>query len=132
VGIVHWLKGTFSAYDVIMPKVFLLSDDLMTTSRVRGAGPGIDVRHAGSLDSLAELLESEAAGGRPLIVLDLQTRGIDWASAIGNLKPLGRLLAFGPHVWQEQLNLARQSGCDLVLTNGEFYGRLDRWLSGNS
>jgi hypothetical protein len=114
-----------------MARVILLSDDLMTTSRVRGAGPGIDVKHAGSLDGLMESLATPAAtdGDRPLIVLDLQTRGIDWASALGRLKPLGRLLAFGPHVWKEQLELARRSGCDLVLTNGEFYGQLNRWLS---
>lgn len=108
-------------------KVFLLSDDLMTTSRIRGAaGDGVEVLNAASLDGLNELLavSPSADQPRPLVILDLQTRGIDWEIAIAGLKAHARLLAFGPHVWKEQLVLARQAGCDEVLTNGEFYSQL--------
>ena len=64
-----------------------------------------------------------------IIVVDLQARGVEWADALQSLTKLGRVLAFGPHVWKEQLDLARDAGCDHVLTNGEFYGRLGHWLS---
>lgn len=119
------------AYNHPMPNVFLLSNDLMTTSRIQGAavGAGVNVILAMNVDALRERLTSATDEKKPLIVVDLQTHGIDWADALRELTTLGRVLAFGPHVWKEQLDLARQTGCDFVLTNGEFYSQMSRWLS---
>ncbi len=117
-----------------MPNVYLLSDDLMTTSRIQGAaaGAGVDVVHAFNVESLLQRLSVAAGEAQPLIVVDLQARGVEWADALQKLTSLGRVLAFGPHVWKEQLDLARDAGCDPVLTNGEFYGRLGQWLTSDT
>lgn len=120
--------------------LFLLSDDLMTTSRVQGAAAGANVKLA-TVGSLAALLQSVAPatddGGPasrdectplPFVLIDLQTRNVDWVKALSELKHLARVLVFGPHVWKEPLEIARRAGCDYVLTNGEFFGDMARWL----
>jgi hypothetical protein len=117
-----------------MPTVYLLSNDLMTTSRIQGAaaGSGVNVVQAMNTETLRERITAAADESRPLIIVDLQARGVDWSETLRELTTLGRVLAFGPHVWKEQLDLARNAGCDIVLTNGEFYGGLGHWLSAGS
>ncbi len=117
-----------------MPNVYLLSEDLMTTSRIQGAaaGAGVEVVQAFNVDSMLQRLSAGADEARPLIIVDLQARGVDWTDSLRQLTSIGRVLAFGPHVWKEQLDMAREAGCDRVLTNGEFYSQIGRWLSSPS
>ncbi len=121
--------------------MLLLSDDLMTTSRVQGAaaGAGVELTTVGNLAALLQrLVPSHVENGNasrdestplPFVLIDLQTRNVNWATALAELKPLARLLVFGPHVWKEPLEIARQAGCDHVLTNGEFFGNMSKWLT---
>lgn len=121
------------------PFVFLLTDDLMTASRVQGAaaGSGVAITTVGGVSALLEMLTSSNAeieashnqSPRPFILIDLQTRNVDWAASLAELKSQARLLVFGPHVWKEPLELARQAGCDHVLTNGEFFANVEKWLT---
>lgn len=102
-------------------QVLLLSADLMIQSRVAGnlAAAGLTVQTA---MSAAKLLDLASAGA--VIVIDLATSGFDPAELVAQLKNLPQapaaILAFGPHVLEEQLHAAVAAGCHGVFTRGQF------------
>lgn len=102
-------------------QVVLLSGDLMVQSRLSGnlAAAGIGTQTA---MSAAKLLELSTGGA--VVVLDLATTGYDLAGLVSQLKnsapPPAAVLAFGPHVLEDQLNAAVAAGCDGVFTRGQF------------
>ena len=65
-----------------------------------------------------------------LVVLDLETNGLDPIKLLGADKPDDvtppQILAFGPHVQEKRLAAAREAGCDGVLARREFHGRMDQ------
>ena len=41
-----------------------------------------------------------------------------------------RVVAFGPHVHEQRLAAARDAGCDLVVSRGQFFSQLETILKG--
>ncbi|MBX3436758.1 MAG: hypothetical protein KF861_04645 [Planctomycetaceae bacterium] len=107
------------------PGVLLVSADLFFGSRVRSsveaAGHTLDVAVAGPIAA-----EKLTAGTYRLVVIDLETPRL----AIGDLlsqrnealRPV--FVAYAPHVKSVLLNVAREAGCDAVLTRGQFDSQL--------
>ncbi len=108
----------------------LYSTDLTCSSRVSAAAArvGATLQTAMSVEALLE-----KAAGKTLAILDLNTPSAD----LGELAPQLRarltapatIVAFGPHVHEKKLTAALDAGCDVVLTQGQFYGGLDDLLA---
>jgi CheY-like chemotaxis protein len=102
--------------------VLYLTKDLFFASRVTAAARslGLEVRVSPSADQLLEQTEDE----RSLVLLDLDAPGADSAAIVSALRqggfPSPPIVAFGSHVHEARLQAARQAGCDLVLTRGQF------------
>jgi len=115
--------------------IVLLSSDLAVLSRVEGVArrAGDAVRQAGNGAQAAEIC---AGGDVRLVVVDLSTPALDVAAAVSQLRKGGsavpRLVAFGPHVHEGRLAEARDAGCDLVVTRGQFFSQLDALLSADA
>ena len=100
----------------------LVSSDMTVSSRVRSTAEGLRVPLAIAL-SPAELTARLDRGVR-LVIFDLSQPGLKLAEAIAAIRaaaPSARIIAFGPHVDEALLGSARDAGCDLVLTNGQFH-----------
>lgn len=112
--------------------IVLLSNDLAVLSRVEGAArrAGETLRQARSVPQAADTC---ASGDVRLVVIDLSTPALDVAATVSRLRadaPTSpRLIAFGPHVHEHRLAEARDAGCDLVVTRGQFFSQLDSLLS---
>ncbi len=67
-----------------------------------------------------------------LVLLDLSLPGAAPDTIVpklrADLSPGSRILAFGPHVHARLLAAARDAGCDLVVSRGEFHARIDDYL----
>ena len=63
-----------------------------------------------------------------LILVDLEGDQATWTSVVRDLRaqphPRPKIVAFGPHADLAALELARELGCDAVLTKGEFSSKL--------
>jgi DNA-binding NarL/FixJ family response regulator len=114
-------------------KIVLLSNDLTVLSRVEGAASrvGQTVRSASSEALAIELCEDDDA--RTLVV-DLSMQSVDLASLVNQLRAnessATRVVAFGPHVHEQRLAAAREAGCDLVVSRGQFLSQLETILKG--
>ncbi|HEX5271360.1 MAG TPA: hypothetical protein VFW33_12765 [Gemmataceae bacterium] len=116
--------------------VLLLSDDLLDTSRVSGAGRqhGLAVKWARDLPALAALARQEQPR---LVLVDLANPGLSVERLMEQLRAacatMPRVIAYGPHVDAARLRAARQAGCDLVLPRSAFAeqlpDRLPEWLA---
>jgi len=114
----------------------LLSDDLIFTSRIVGAGrdAGLTVKAARTVDALVSLAAQEQP---TCVIVDLAFLGLNLLELLRRLheacphKP--RLVAYGAHVDAAGLHFARQAGCDVVLPRSAFVEqlplRLCEWLS---
>lgn len=113
--------------------VVLLSSDLAVLSRVEGAASrlGQRVRSAAGESLAVELCEGEDVN---TLVVDLSTSSLDVASLVTQLKSSDgsgtRMIAFGPHVHEQRLAAAREAGCDLVVSRGQFFSQLETILKG--
>lgn len=99
----------------------LITTDLMATSSSEG-----DARRVG-----VEL--AIVAPGRAIESAGVETRlaAIDLTAPIGDLPALVEglrsaaegvtLVAYGPHVHEARLQAARDAGCDLVISRGQFH-----------
>lgn len=115
-----------------MATVLLITSDLACSSSVAGAANrvGVELRTALGLASVDGKL---AAGAPPaLAIVDLSTSGLNVRDLVPQLRlrlePNGRIIAFGPHVHTSVLAAAREAGCDLVVSRGEFHARVDEYL----
>lgn len=114
--------------------VLLITADLACQSSVTGGArrTGIDLRTAASASAaLAKLAEKPAR----LIVLDLGTRDLAVAETVPRLRalvPEATIVAFGPHVHENLLAAARDAGCTLVVSRGQFHARMDEYLTAYS
>jgi CheY-like chemotaxis protein len=112
--------------------IVLLSSDLMVLSRVEGAATrlGQTVRSAAGEALAVELCNDDAR----TLVIDLSMQSVDLASLVNQLKTnegsSTRVVAFGPHVHEQRLAAAREAGCDLVVSRGQFLSQLDTILKG--
>ena len=105
-----------------VPQVLLISSDLMASSRLAGA-----VRSAGAeLETLAGAAGVPRAGGFDIVLLDLQSLTADPASLVARARELGgpaaKVVAFGPHVWQDRLDAAVAAGADEAVSRGAMMG----------
>ena len=112
--------------------VLALVSDLATQSQLAGAAArvGVTLQIADS----AEALTAKIAHARPrLVILDLSHPGLDPFEIVPRLRtglPSVKVAAFGPHVHRERLTAAREAGCDLVVSRGQFHAEMDAILSG--
>ncbi|MGH7194079.1 MAG: hypothetical protein ACREJM_11205, partial [Candidatus Saccharimonadales bacterium] len=104
--------------------------DLACLANVSGAAKraGHELRTAMTVAAIDDKL----AGAR-LVILDLNTGGLDLAELVAQLRarlPAGAAIwAFGPHVHESKLAEASAAGCERVLARGQFYARLDALLA---
>jgi DNA-binding response OmpR family regulator len=112
--------------------VVLLSGDLMTVSRVEGAAKqmGATTQAVANANRAAELcLASDVSW----LIVDLSLPELDIAALVSQVKAADesamRIIAFGPHVHEERLATARDAGCDLVVSRGEFFARIQSILA---
>ncbi len=109
---------------------YLLSDDLLFTSRVTGTARavGLEVRTARSQSQLTNLLGQAAPA---CILLDLHNPGLDLAALLNSLPTLRPfVVGFGSHVDTATLKAARDAGCNLVLPRSKFVEDLPTQLPG--
>jgi CheY-like chemotaxis protein len=101
----------------------LLSRDLMLQSRADGAARkvGLTLRNANDTAVALESARDEACRG---IVIDLRLPQMDVGTLVSQLRSIRAneffIVACGPHVHEASLNAAREAGCDLVATRGQF------------
>lgn len=114
-------------------KAVLLSGDLMVVSRVEGAAKqaGAAIRAVSSAAQAIEACESESAEA---LVIDLTMLAMDVAALVDQLRASRgdsmRIIAFGPHVHEDKLAAAREAGCDVVVSRGQFFSQVAAILSG--
>ena len=69
-----------------------------------------------------------------VLIVDLSSPSLNIAALVNQLKSnrstATRVIAFGPHVHEERLAAARNAGCDLVISRGQFFGQIDTILNG--
>ena len=113
-----------------MASILLVTSDLARSSQVSGAA----ARVGATIETVmqpARLLERLENADCRLVILDLNTPGVDPASLVplirGQSAAVG-IVAFGPHVHEAKLQAAVQAGCDEVLTRGQFHARVDELL----
>jgi CheY-like chemotaxis protein len=112
-----------------MASVYLTAD-LLFSSRVQSAAKSAGVELA-VVASPADLGEAAVAQGVRQVILDLTAPGLDLATLVSQIRqaaPGARLVAYAPHVMKPRLAAARDAGCDLVLTRGQFDARRDELL----
>ena len=111
--------------------VLLISSDLACVSSVTGAASRTGATLQTALGISA--IDGKLAEGVPtLVLLDLSMTGAAPAVLVPKLRaslpPLARIMAFGPHVHTGLLAAAREAGCDVVVSRGEFHARIDEYL----
>jgi len=106
----------------------LLTDDLMTASRVEGAARRAGVTLVTCSDAAGVATRCNEQQVDRLIV-DLSSGSGDVATIIERLsaasarRPL--MIAFGPHVHEKLLTAAAEAGCEQVVSRGQFFAELD-------
>lgn len=119
-----------------MATVYLLSDDLLWSSRIGAVvrEQGAELITARDLDDLLILCKHHRPDG---VILDLGAVGPEITRVVQQLReictPGLRIAAYGPHVDVAGLKAAREAGCDPVLPRSQFAEHMDSvlrtWLS---
>lgn len=108
--------------------VLLISSDLMLSSQVSGAAnrAGCELKIVPSITSGLEALSEQPV---VLVVLDLGTPGNEPAEVVPALRAATSnemaIVSFGPHVHKQRLEAARQAGCDMVISRGQFHSQAE-------
>jgi CheY-like chemotaxis protein len=114
--------------------VVLLANDLMVASRLQSA-VSQGGAHLQTATSAAQAIEFCQNKDTCLLVVDLAMPGLE-LDFVPQLKSGRandtRIVAFGPHVHAKRLAAARDSGCDLVLSRGQFFSQIDLMLKNES
>jgi DNA-binding response OmpR family regulator len=112
--------------------VVLVSGDLMGASRVEGAArlSGVEYQMVGTIDAA---IDACAATPVLLVAVDLATADIDVTSLVQRLRHRSEnvptIAAYGPHVHEAVLQRAKEAGCDLVLSRGQFMSQIESILA---
>ncbi len=103
--------------------IVLLSRDLMLLSRAQGAANKLGIS-LGNVNEPAQALaaaQDEECGG---VVIDLRLPGLNIGELVAQLRASRdqklSVIACGPHVHEASLMAAREAGCDMVATRGQF------------
>jgi DNA-binding NarL/FixJ family response regulator len=111
--------------------VVLLSSDLAVLSRIEGAASRIG-EHVRSASSESQAVKFCQENDADILIVDLSMPSLDLAGLVSQLnsnKSLSlRIVAFGPHVHEQRLAAAREAGCDLVVSRGQFFSQLETIL----
>ena len=105
---------------------FLLSQDLLVISRVRGVAHSLEA----SVTTLSSLTDLQAAWNESpakVVAIDLTLPGFNVEEVISWVRSQQKratVIAFGPHVHLRNLAHAEQSGCDHVYVRGEFFSQM--------
>ena len=112
--------------------IAFVTRDLLFTSRVEGVARQQNVNLLVVTD-VPQLLLQASEVRLDMVLLDRTTSGLDPAVAVSELRshlqPPRTIIAFGPHVHERKLAAARETGCDQVLSRGEFNKHLDEFLA---
>ena len=112
--------------------VLLLSGDLMVLSRVEAAAARTGIAVKAVANSAQAVVACDATPAE-LLIVDLASPQLDIGTLVPDIKSRNdsqtRIIAFGPHVHEEQLAAARDAGCDEVVSRGQFFAQLDTILS---
>ena len=110
-----------------------VTSGLMATSALTAAARevGIEVKLAMNDRKLLKLLNSEQVD---LVVIDLQTKGLNVAEAVVQIKEVSksRIIAYAQHVYEDLLNDANQLEIDAVMTRGQFTRELPQIVASAS
>jgi len=98
-----------------------LSSDLMFSSRVMSAAKvqGVAITLVADQAKLADKITADCK----LALIDLSLDRLNLPAAVRAIKagaPAAEVVAYGPHVDEELLADAKEAGCNLVLTRGQF------------
>jgi DNA-binding NarL/FixJ family response regulator len=102
--------------------VLFLSSDLMFSSRVSGAAQSLAVPLHLVADPAA--LPQKLTADCRLVLVDLALENLNLPAAVKAIKagaPAARVIAYGAHVDEAALADAKDAGCDVVLTRGQFH-----------
>ncbi len=109
----------------------LVSSDLMLSSQASGAASraGCELRVVTNIAAGLEILSQQAIA---LVMLDLGTPGNEPAEVVPTLRAATEnelaIVSFGPHVHKQRLEAARQAGCDMVISRGQFHSQAEEIL----
>jgi len=113
--------------------VVLLTSDLAVVARVEGAARRLGKKLL-VFGNESPAAESSGADPVDLLIIDLSTHSLDIRTTVARLKSgdssSTRVIAFGPHVHEQRLAAARDAGCDVVVSRGQFFAQLDTILTG--
>lgn len=114
--------------------VLALPADMIFGAKIRGTAQALGVA-INLARNPKDLIEKAGAIPQPsLIILDLDTRGLDIPAAIAALKaaaPDTPLLAYVSHVNTDAIKAARNAGADRVLARSAFTASLSEILRGS-
>ncbi len=106
----------------------LISSDLMIASHATGAAQraGCELHIVANLDAALQAVADHDAS---LVVLDLGTPGNDPSNVVPKLRADASkqiaVVAFGPHVQKQRLDGAREAGCEMVISRGQFHSQAE-------
>jgi CheY-like chemotaxis protein len=112
---------------------YLLSDDMIFTSRIVGTGRdlGLTVKAAKSAEALLALVRQETPR---CVIVDLSNPGLAVADFMGRLEGASSqrpfVVAYGSHVDTATLRAGREAGCDIVWPRSKFVEELPRAMAG--
>jgi DNA-binding NarL/FixJ family response regulator len=111
----------FVSGQLLMPKVVLLSSDLMFSSRVGGAAKQLNLEMV--LAANAASVPDKITANCRLVLVDLSLDNLNLPAVVRAVKtaaPQAKVVAFGAHVDRAALADAGEAGCNLVLTRNQF------------
>jgi DNA-binding NtrC family response regulator len=100
--------------------VLLISEDLMMSSTVSSAvrAQGGTFRFVSSVERAVVKLEGSEC---ELLLVDLQTKELDWDGLAELIAKVPRAIAYAQHVNVDALSKAREMGFEQVLTRGQMH-----------
>ncbi len=109
------------------PSVLILCKDLFFSSQIHGA-----VQRAGLVGrtclSMNGCLDQLQQGGIRDVIVDLEIPDLDLVKLRNEAPSPCRVTVFGPHVKVDLFEVAKQAGCDAILTRGQASAKLDALL----
>jgi len=112
--------------------ILFLSGDLMFGSQLShlAGRAGVTLQSAASLAMAREKIAAQMPS-RVLIDLGAVKSAVaETVQELRRLAPASTIIAFGPHVQDTLLDQAREAGCDLVLTRGQFQSQMGALVAG--